>query len=61
MWHLALLIKEIAMKNTHTLRHDEHSANLNWQRVLAFGAEPVKYKTKKQSQQINTPVFVVLP
>jgi len=49
------------MINENTKNHDEHITNKKWQQVLAFGADRVESKAINQSQQIDMPVFVVLP
>ena len=51
-------------QNKPTPDEYEHSANMNWLRVLAFGAETVIEKTSNQSQQTQqtqTSAFIVMP
>lgn len=55
------LNRKDTMINENTTNDDEHITNKNWQQVLAFGADIVESKAKNQSQQIDMPVFVVLP
>ena len=44
-----------------TKNHDKNSDSMNWQRILEFGAETIKAKVKKRSQQTHKSVFIVLP
>ena len=48
-------------KNKTTVDKHAHTAHMNWQQVLAFGEAAAESNPNNQSQQINTPVFFVLP
>ena len=48
-------------KNKTSVDKLAYAAHMNWQQVLAFGEVTTESNVNNQSQQINTPVFFVLP
>lgn len=48
-------------ENAFTYDQDEQATNMDWLRVLEFGADVVAVKTNSQSRQVEATAFIVLP